>query len=70
MYPKDHLDNWFRGQGKWKHVSKKKWKDWKWQLKNRYLTVDKLTRDLKLTPSEEGCSLSPKRWEKRRKAEN
>lgn len=62
MYPEDHLDNWFRGQGKWRNTSADDWKSWNWQLRNRYVTLESLRRDLPLTLSEEeGCKLANKK---------
>jgi lysine 2,3-aminomutase len=56
MYPRDHLDNWFKGQGLWEDVSENDWKSWHWQLRNRYLTLSHLLEDVELTESEkEGC---------------
>jgi lysine 2,3-aminomutase len=56
MWPRDHLDKWFKGQGLWSDVDKSEWSDYHWQLRNRYLTVEHLKKDIKLTQEEEeGC---------------
>lgn len=56
MYPKDHLNNWFKGQGLWTNVSENEWKSWAWQIRNRLLTIDHLKNHLNLTEEEEiGC---------------
>lgn len=56
MYPRDHQDNWFKGQGLWADIPEEDWKDYHWQLKKRLLTVEHLKKYLKLTPEEEaGC---------------
>jgi lysine 2,3-aminomutase len=36
----------------WKHVSEKEWNDWRWQLRHRITTLEKLKEILELTPEE------------------
>lgn len=56
MYPKDHLDRWISGQGRWNHISEKDWNSWAWQLKHSIKTLDHLESLIPVTPSErEGC---------------
>lgn len=56
MFPKDHLDEWFKGQGLWSHIPENDWKSWSWQIRNRLLNVDQLRQHLTLTDEEElGC---------------
>lgn len=56
MFPKDHLDTWFKGQGLWSDVLESDWKSWSWQIRNRLLNVDQLRPYLTLTEDEEvGC---------------
>ncbi|MBT5378483.1 MAG: KamA family radical SAM protein [Opitutae bacterium] len=56
MFPNDHLENWFNGQGLWSQVSAKDWGNWIWQLQNRITKLDQLEQLLDLTPEErEGC---------------
>ena len=35
------------------HVTDEQWNDWKWQIKNRITSLDKLNQHLQLTPEEE-----------------
>ena len=59
MFPRDHLENWFKGQGHWHNTSEDDWKNWHWQLRNRYLTLANLKKDIELTASEEeGCKFA------------
>ncbi len=37
----------------WKDVTKEQWDDWKWQVRNRVMTVDQLKEIVNLTPEEE-----------------
>lgn len=37
----------------WKDVTQKEWDDWKWQIRNRIDTVDKLKKIINITPKEE-----------------
>ena len=56
MYPHDSVSNWYDGQGHWSEVPPEKWKDWKWQLKNRITRLDQLETYLDPTPDERaGC---------------
>ncbi len=38
--------------GVWKNVSEKDWNDWKWQLRNRIISTEKLTEVIDLNPME------------------
>ncbi|MEO0796363.1 MAG: KamA family radical SAM protein [Verrucomicrobiota bacterium] len=59
MQPKDAKSNWFQGQGHWADVSAEDWQNWKWQLKNRITTVERLEKFIDLTPEEKaGCYFS------------
>lgn len=59
MYPNDSIKNWFSGQGHWKDVPSEQWLDWKWQLRNRINSLEKLETYLELTAEEyEGCKLT------------
>lgn len=62
MFPQDHPDNWFKGQGHWSHVLETDWSDWRWQMKHRFLRLEHFENYLKLTESEEeGCSYAGKK---------
>ncbi|MDN5347957.1 MAG: lysine 2,3-aminomutase [Clostridia bacterium] len=37
----------------WKDVPESQWKDWRWQIRNRITTLDKLKQVINLTPEEE-----------------
>lgn len=59
MYPRDSITNWFSGQGHWKNVPPKQWLDWKWQLRNRIVSIEQLENYLELSTEEyEGCKLT------------
>ena len=34
----------------WKEVSEREWNDWRWQLRNRITTVDKMKEDHRIGP--------------------
>ena len=56
MFPNDHLEKWFGGQGLWPHIPSQDWGNWVWQLQNRITQLDQLEQFLELTPEErEGC---------------
>jgi len=62
MQPADSKTHWFRGQGHWAEVPAEQWLDWKWQLKNRITTVERLEEFIDLTPEEKaGCYFSSKK---------
>jgi len=37
----------------WKNVTAREWNDWRWQLRNRITTVDRLKQVVEMTPEEE-----------------
>ena len=45
----------------WANISPEEWNDWKWQLKNRIMSVDDLSQVVNLTPDE---IKEMKKWEK------
>jgi len=54
--------HWFEGQGLWEGVPEKDWKSWKWQLKNRITTLERLEELIDLTDEErEGCRFANKK---------
>jgi lysine 2,3-aminomutase len=56
MYPKDARENWYQGQGLWEDVPREKWRDWRWQMRNRLTQLEDLERGMELTPEErKGC---------------
>jgi len=56
MFPRDHLDNWYRGKGLWQDTPDADWNTWQWQMSNRFVKLDHFKDYLKLTPEEEeGC---------------
>ena len=56
MQPKDHRDNWFKGQGLWADASESDWRSWTWQLRHRITTLEQIERHMRLTPEERaGC---------------
>ena len=62
MYQRDHIENWYHGQGLWSDVPEKQWNSWHWQLQNRITTVEGLERYLTLSASEKaGCLFANKK---------
>lgn len=62
MYPEDRLENWYKGQGLWKHIDLAEWNSWTWQLKNRLTSVEHLEKHLQLTTEERlGCEYANKK---------
>ncbi len=56
--PKD----WYRGQGYWTGIPEEQWRDYRWQLRNRITTVERLREFMDLTPEEEaGCAHANKK---------
>ena len=59
MFPTDAKENWFYGQGLWKHVPASDWGRHRWQLQNRITTLKQLESMMVLTDDEkEGCGHS------------
>lgn len=52
MYPHDHPDAWFRGQGLWENIPEAQWRDWIWQLKHRLTSRADFERHMELTEEE------------------
>ncbi len=52
MYSKDHLSNWFKGQGRFQEIPEKDWNSWSWQLKHSIRTLDVLEKYVALTNEE------------------
>ena len=62
MYQRDHIENWYRGQGLWSDVPEERWNSWHWQLQNRITTVEGLERYMTLSSSERaGCLFANKK---------
>jgi lysine 2,3-aminomutase len=56
MFPRDHVDNWFKGQGLWTDVPEHEWETWQWQMRKRFLKLEDFKDYMQLTSSEEeGC---------------
>ncbi len=56
MYPRDHVDNWYKGQGLWADTPEQNWQTWQWQMSNRFVKLEHFQNYLQLTPEEEeGC---------------
>ena len=54
--------DWYRGQGYWADVPAEQWRDYRWQLRNRVTTVERLRDFIDLTPEEEaGCAHANKK---------
>ena len=59
MFPRDHLNQWVKGQGLWNEVSADEWNSWAWQIRSRILTVEQLKKHINLTEDEElGCQFA------------
>lgn len=59
MFPKDHLNQWFKGQGLWSNVSENEWNSWAWQIRNRIMSLEQLKQYLDLTKEEIlGCQFA------------
>lgn len=52
MYPEDHSDTWYSGQGIWSHIPPEKWNNWVWQLQNRITSLKEIEEHMTLTPDE------------------
>lgn len=52
MSYQENRNEWFQGQGLWEHIPEENWKDWRWQLKNRLISVEQIEKYLTLTPEE------------------
>jgi len=59
MFPRDHLKNWYKGQGLWSDTPDYEWNTWQWQMRNRFNKKEDFDGYLKLTPDEEeGCGFA------------